>query len=93
MKKKFPDDWKTFLIESCLGQGLLEQKRHVEAEALLLSGCEGLKQPATQIPASVRSRHLEDAVQGLVRLYESWGKPEQAAEWRKKLSQLEERKP
>ena len=39
-----PDDWTTFDTKSMLGEALLEQKKFAEAEPLLLSGYEGMKQ-------------------------------------------------
>jgi hypothetical protein len=47
---------------------------------LLLSGYKGLKDRAARIPAYQQSK-LRDAGSRIVRLYEDWSKPVQAAEW------------
>ncbi len=52
----------------------------MEAEALLLEGNDFLQQSA---PAD--RKYKRHALERLVRLYEAWGKPAQAAEWRAKL--------
>ena len=55
-----------------------------EAESLLLQSHEVLKQTETADPDVKRY-----VVKRFVRLYEAWDKPEQLAEWRKKLAELE----
>ena len=87
LEKKLPDDWQSFDARSALGGGLLAQKRYAEAEPLLLSGYEGLKQRREKIPAEHKPR-LKQAVERLVSFYEGTGRPEQAAEWKKKLVEL-----
>lgn len=79
-----PDDWTTFDTQSMLGEALLEQKKYAEAEPLLLKGYEGLKKRDTQIPPESRPRRTK-ALERLVRLYEVWGKKDQAARWQKAL--------
>jgi non-specific serine/threonine protein kinase/serine/threonine-protein kinase len=75
------DRWQLFNCESLLGSSLAEQKKYAEAEPFLLSGYAGLKARESTIDAM--SRHLvDDARQALVHLYENWGKPEKAAQWR-----------
>jgi hypothetical protein len=83
-QKKQPDTWTTFYTQSQLGASLLGQKRYAEAEPLLLAGYEGMKQREAKIPAQVKVR-LTEALERLVQLYDAWGKPEQAKEWRQKL--------
>ena len=77
-----PDDWTTFDTESILGEALLDQKKFADAEPLLLSGYEGMKQREDTIPSQDKP-HLTQALERLVRLYEAWGKPDKAAKWRK----------
>lgn len=77
-----PDDWTTFDAQSMLGAALLDQKKYPLAEPMLVSGYEGMKQRQARIPAQDRS-HLTRALDRLVHLYEVWGKPDKAAEWRK----------
>ena len=49
-EKEIPDDWRTFNARSMLGGSLLGQKKYAEAEPLLLSGYEGMKQREEQHP-------------------------------------------
>jgi WD40 repeat protein/serine/threonine protein kinase len=85
-EKAEPDAWTTFNTRSMLGGSLLGQEKYAEAEPLLLQGYQGMKQRAAQIPPIGQPR-LREAVERLVQLYDDWDKPEQAAEWRKKLEE------
>jgi tetratricopeptide (TPR) repeat protein len=76
--------WVRYNCESLLGASLAGQKKYAEAEPLLLSGYEGMTQRIGTIPAASRFR-LEQAGKQIVALYQKWGKPEKAAEWREKL--------
>jgi tetratricopeptide (TPR) repeat protein len=95
-EKKLPDDWRTFNARSMLGGSLLGQKKYAEAEPLLLSGYEGLKQREDKIAHASNPLEawrfpeesqpwLKEAVRRLVQLYESTGRLDQAAEWKKTL--------
>jgi tetratricopeptide (TPR) repeat protein len=77
-EKLIPGTWYRFNAGSMLGGSLLGQKKYTEAEPLLLSGYEGLKQRKDQIPAGGQS-YLEEARQRLVQLYEQTNRPDQAA--------------
>jgi hypothetical protein len=79
------DNWYRFRSESLLGESLLGLKRFDEARPLLIGGYDGLRQHAAEIPAPLK-RYLTEAGERIVRLYEDWGKPEKAAEWRAKLA-------
>jgi hypothetical protein len=68
-----------------LGGSLLGQKKYREAERLLLSGYEGMKQREGAILPAGRMR-LEEGRQRIVELYTAWGKPEKAAAWQFKLN-------
>jgi serine/threonine protein kinase/tetratricopeptide (TPR) repeat protein len=83
--KKKPDDYWAYFSRSLLGGALLGQKKYAHAEPLLLQGYEGMKERKGQITNSVEFR-LTDALERLVQLYDSWGKPDKAAEWRKRLA-------
>jgi hypothetical protein len=61
-----------------LGEVLLDEKKYAEAEPLLLHSYEGLKQ--SQAANSPRTR---TALLQLVTLYENWGRPDAANEYRK----------
>jgi hypothetical protein len=44
-----------------------------------------MKQRAAKIPEPGRKVWLTEALKRLVRLYDAWGKPDEAAKWRKEL--------
>jgi hypothetical protein len=79
-----PDLWTTFNTQALLGIALLGQKKYAEAEPLLLQGYQGMKQREKSIPPQGKPR-LAEALRRLITLYEEWGKPEEAAKWRKEL--------
>jgi eukaryotic-like serine/threonine-protein kinase len=87
-EKLIPDDWRTFNAQSMLGACLLGQKKYAEAEPLLLSGYEGLKQREDKILASVRQLRLREALERLVQLYQATGQREKATEWKRRLDEL-----
>jgi tetratricopeptide (TPR) repeat protein len=90
-QEKQPDGWTTFETQSACGASLLGQERYAEAEPLLLAGYTGMKQRQAQIPANT-NKSLTEALERLVQLYDAWGKPEQANEWRHKLDQAKDAK-
>jgi hypothetical protein len=65
---------------SLLGAALLGQGKFTVAEPLVVRGYEGMKARETKMPQEGRPRLLAAAKQ-IVRLYEAWGKPEQAKAW------------
>ncbi len=83
-EKQQPQAWGTFNTKSMLGAALVGQEKYSEAETLLLNGYEGMQQRVNEIPAAVRTERLAEARDRLVRLYEAWGKPEEATKWREK---------
>ncbi|MSU51737.1 MAG: tetratricopeptide repeat protein [Opitutus sp.] len=85
-EKKLPDEWQTFNTRSLLGGALAGQKKFVEAEPLLVSGYEGMKQREAKMLATVKVR-LKEALERLVRLYTDLSQPEKAAVWQQKLEQ------
>ncbi|NLE37896.1 MAG: serine/threonine protein kinase [Pirellulaceae bacterium] len=99
-EKAMPDDWRRFQTMSLLGATLMAQARvlratnaaraeeqFVEAEPLLVSGYEGMKQREAQIPAPVKADRLAQASRRLIELYDTWGKPDDAARWREEMVQ------
>jgi serine/threonine protein kinase/Tfp pilus assembly protein PilF len=86
-QKKQPDAWTTFNTQIQLGACLLGQQKYAEAEPLLRTGYEEMKQRQGKIPAQGQAR-LTEALDRLVQLYDAWGKPDQAARWRAKRDQL-----
>jgi hypothetical protein len=85
-EKKLPGQWPTANAKSLLGGALLGQKKYAEAEPLLLAGYEGLAAKAKEIPPQGKN-NVPDAAARLVRLYEEWNKPDEAAKWRKELEE------
>lgn len=86
-EQHLPNDWPTFDARCTLGCNLMAQQRYAEAESFLRSGCEGLQQRQTTIPANVQQR-LKESVQRLTQLYEVTAQPEKAAEWKQKRAAL-----
>ena len=83
-------DWCAFDACSLIGHCLLGQGRYTEAEPLLRSGYEGMKQREEEIPASVRHTLLKESLHRLVQLYEITSQPDKAAEWKQKLVELDQ---
>jgi serine/threonine protein kinase/tetratricopeptide (TPR) repeat protein len=84
-EKTQPDDWSVSNTRSLLGESLLGRGRYAEAEPLLLSGYEGLRAREARIPAFARALRLSEAGERILRLYDAWGQPEQAAAWKARL--------
>jgi hypothetical protein len=82
-KKVQPDDWQRYRAESLLGASLAGEKKYAEAETLLLEGYQGMLARKLRI-AVPDQYHLELAQQWLIKLYQAWGKPDKAAEWKNK---------
>jgi serine/threonine protein kinase/tetratricopeptide (TPR) repeat protein len=77
-----------YACESELGASLVGERKYAEAEPLLVNAYEGLTrtQKEREDPFSRtldRQSPLETAG-WIARMYEEWGKPQQAAEWRQK---------
>ncbi len=94
-----PEEWKAFEARSCLGESLLGQKRFADAEPLLLSGDEGLRQRDALIPPLFKPVERE-AMERLVRLYAAWdaaapntGKAAEVAAWRTALAEFDRSRP
>jgi len=82
-RKKQPDGWQRFRAESLLGASLAGQKKYAEAEPPLLEGYQGMVARKDRIGVP-DWYHLDRAREWLVRLYQAWGKPGKAAEWKKR---------
>jgi tetratricopeptide (TPR) repeat protein len=74
------DHWHIALADSLLGECLLGQDRFAEAEALLLASHEKI------MAAGSRTATAYDSFGRLVSLYESWGRPGEAAAYRSELA-------
>jgi eukaryotic-like serine/threonine-protein kinase len=69
-----------------LGASLAGQRKYADAEPLLLSSYEGMIQRESTMSADDRS-NLADAGNRIVKLYQSRGKSDKAAEWRQKVQE------
>jgi len=85
--KRTTDDWGRYNYQSLLGATRALQKEYADAEAALISGYEGLAARITTIPYENRW-FVQTAGEWTVDLYRQWGKPEKAAEWRRKISNV-----
>ncbi len=84
-EKKSPHEWGTFEAKALLGAALLGQKKYADAEPLLLAGYRGMKfQEGLTLDEEGR-RPLVETGEAIVALYEGWGKPERARQWRERL--------
>jgi tetratricopeptide (TPR) repeat protein/RIO-like serine/threonine protein kinase len=83
-QKTLPDDWRLHRSQSLLGASLAGQAKYADAEPLLVAGYEGLLHQQARMPAESRSAP-EQARQSIIRLYQDWGKPGKATEWRGKI--------
>jgi tetratricopeptide (TPR) repeat protein/tRNA A-37 threonylcarbamoyl transferase component Bud32 len=84
LEKTAPDDWSLPDSLSMLGESLLGRGRYAEAEPALVAGYDGIVSPEAEIPLSQRS-HVVEAAERVVRLYEAWNKPREAAAWKAKV--------
>jgi hypothetical protein len=69
---------------SLLGEAMVNLGNYAEAEPLVVPGYEGMKARAARIPVPDTPQLLK-AAERVVRLYEAWGKPDEANGWKKKL--------
>ena len=88
-EKRAATFWATHHTQSLLGAVLLGLEKYAAAEPLLLQGYAGLKEREATIPSEVKHYPLQ-ALERLVRFYDDWGKPEEAAKWRKELEKRSE---
>ena len=79
-KRLPPRNWKTAKSRSLLGAALAGLGRFEQAEPLLLAGYEIITEDR-----GPRHRRTYQALQRIIFLYEKWGKPQEAAEYRAKL--------
>jgi serine/threonine protein kinase len=82
-----PNAWYTHYTRAMLGATLVGKRRFDEAEPLLVSGYEGMRERESSIRE--RTKVLTELMQNLVQLFESTSRPEKAAEWRDKLAMVQ----
>jgi hypothetical protein len=75
-RERMPEHQRSYVVQSFLGGSLAGQRKFAEAEPLLVEAARKLAEQnaATETQAEARQRIAD--------LYEAWGRPEQAAEWR-----------
>ena len=77
-RKTFPEkNWQIATTKLLIGSCVVGQKRYREAESLLLEAF-----PVIQENFGPNHRRTQVAIQDIIELYEAWGKPEKAAEYR-----------
>ena len=69
-------------FQACRGRLLHAQGRFEQAEIYLLGGYEQVR---TGGGAEIRDAELKETIEAFIALYDGWGKPDQAAEWRAEL--------
>jgi tetratricopeptide (TPR) repeat protein len=84
---KRPGRWETFKLRCLLGGILQREKKYPEAEPLLLSGYDGMRQtgPPPQVDGKA---NLKDAAEDLAQLYQGTGRLDQAAAWQQTMTEL-----
>ena len=87
LEKARPDSPSASQSQSLLGDALLGLSRFAEAEPILLEALDGLKARREENSPTYAGHRIAAAGQRVVRLYEAWGKPEKAAEWRARLAE------
>jgi hypothetical protein len=88
LEKNSPDDFLAFAARSMLGEILAGQMRYAEAQPLLLSGYEGMKQ-RSGATSTANPAQIGVALQRLTNLYSATGQTNQAAEWRHKFEEFQ----
>src|SRR5262249_8370658 len=69
-----------------LGEALLGLDRYADAEPLLLAHYAALERRSEETPSPSIRTQLTESAQRLVRLYDAWGKPDEAEKWRGRLA-------
>jgi len=82
-EKSRPEDWHAFAFRLLIGSALSRQGRFAEAEPLLISGCDGLRERRERMPPNVLSE-LAQPMSPVAQFYTPWGRSERAAEWNRK---------
>jgi tetratricopeptide (TPR) repeat protein len=91
VEKYWADEAYRPYVMSLLGASLSGQKKYDDAEPLLLQGYEGLVQRQASMPPYLNApRRIAEALERLVQLYDAWGKPAQATEWKQKLAAFQQ---
>ncbi|MGL4419805.1 MAG: tetratricopeptide repeat protein, partial [Gemmataceae bacterium] len=84
-RKTDPDSNYVYRAMSTLGAAKVGLKQFAEAEPLLVEGYEGIVRSRTDRRMGNPDEQIRIAQTRLMELYEAWGKPEEAAQWRAKI--------
>jgi serine/threonine protein kinase/tetratricopeptide (TPR) repeat protein len=79
------ESWLRFNAQSMLGDALLGHGKFKEAEPHVLEGYRGAKARISTIPIAIRRIREREVEDRLLRLYDRWGKKEEAENWRAEL--------
>jgi tetratricopeptide (TPR) repeat protein len=82
-----PNAWYTFFTRMRLGATLMGKRNYEEAEPLIISGYEGMRQ--RQAGVRDRNKVLTESLQYLAELFDATSRPEQAADVRTKLTMVQ----
>jgi eukaryotic-like serine/threonine-protein kinase len=89
LQKEEPEVWETLRTQSLLGGAVLGQQNYAAAEPHLVQGYQGMKKTeksrGTRHFGPTPEQRLAESLERLVQLYDAWGKPDEAAKWRKEL--------
>jgi eukaryotic-like serine/threonine-protein kinase len=89
LRTKQPASSGMFHTQSLLGAALLGQQKYADAELLLVQGHVGMNDSAKDRGPkrhdTQMTRRLTESLERLVRLYDAWDRPADAARWRKEL--------
>jgi serine/threonine protein kinase len=89
-QKHWPNTGYSFYVMNLLGGTLAGEGKYTEAEPLLLESYQGLLRCQSTMPVYLNpTRRVTESLDRLVRLYEAYGKPSQAADWKKKLTEFQ----
>jgi len=84
-----PEDEIRYSWACLLGAALVTQKKYAAAESRLLDSYNGrIHRKLLEVQLNLFT--AQEAAEWLVRLYDEWGKPEEAAKWREKLGAVRE---
>jgi serine/threonine protein kinase len=86
-EKENVNDWQRYSCQGMLGASLAGQRKFAEAEPQLLAGFQGMLGRLNSANAESRPEVL-DAGDQIIQMYQDWGKPEKAAEWREKIKNV-----
>jgi len=92
LREKADDHWEPFWTRNLLGCSLMLQKRYLEAEPLLTSGYLGMRQRDEAILNGLDATYafdLDTARRWVSNFYEQTGWADKAAEWKRKLAEVQ----